>query len=435
MITAPFLTDIDPQAAVKGSRDPLGLQTIWARLGRHVVGNLTTVSTSVRDFTTLVLGYYFAERIANESAGDGDLAVFLRWEQLAAYARGEINGDFNFRGVERVKKNLLESGRVRLGADSTAQILSNQKTYGLWGLYSVPARSSGLVEGDPTRVTAAGRDLVEGVYLPIFAKEGLRSADAVVARLTKPKADIDLRGADRRLAVAVANVLTKRLGGAERETYTTHLLLGGPHDKTLGGQAILARAMESTFGEEGWTLSPPRVRHLAKRCRAEGEIGTAVAERLERIRTAELLLAPSAALFGLLLTSDGQTVPELARSVRRQWGTSVRTIDPDSTASLETELRDSTGDAETGRRWVKVARALEAGEFDVAITLLMDQNAFVMKARAAGGPWVDLSSGRLRVRFRDENNGELPDRSELSDLWRHSYFLDSLRTIALALRP
>lgn len=100
MLTGPFLTDFDPQAAVKGSHDPLGIQTIWARLGRHVVGNLTTVSTSVRDFTTLILGYYFAERFASESGGDGDLPVFLRWEQLAAYMRGEINGDWAFRGVE-----------------------------------------------------------------------------------------------------------------------------------------------------------------------------------------------------------------------------------------------------------------------------------------------------------------------------------------------
>jgi len=64
MLTVPFLTGIDPEAAVKGSRDPLGLQTIWIRLGGLVVGNLTTVSTSVRDFTTLILGYYFAERVA-----------------------------------------------------------------------------------------------------------------------------------------------------------------------------------------------------------------------------------------------------------------------------------------------------------------------------------------------------------------------------------
>jgi hypothetical protein len=55
ILTVPFLTDLDTQAAIKGSRDPLGLQTIWTRLGRHVVDNVTTVSTSVRDFTTLVL--------------------------------------------------------------------------------------------------------------------------------------------------------------------------------------------------------------------------------------------------------------------------------------------------------------------------------------------------------------------------------------------
>jgi hypothetical protein len=180
VLTSPFLTDIDPQVAVKGSRDPLGVQTVWARLGRHVVGNLTTVSTSVRDFTTLILGYYFAERVANESPSDGDLAVFLRWEQLAAYARGGANGDWDFRGVERAKKNWNAQGRLRLGADSASQILSNQKTYGLWGLYTVPARSSGLVEGEPSRLTMAARNLVEDVYLPLWAKEGYKNADAVM---------------------------------------------------------------------------------------------------------------------------------------------------------------------------------------------------------------------------------------------------------------
>jgi hypothetical protein len=122
LLTVPFLTDLDPQAAVKGSRDPLGIQTIWRRLGRHVVGNLTAVSTSVRDFTTLVLGYYFAERVGNEATGDEDLSAFLRWEQLAAYARAEINGDWGFRGVDRVRLNLQNSARVHLGIDSTSQI-------------------------------------------------------------------------------------------------------------------------------------------------------------------------------------------------------------------------------------------------------------------------------------------------------------------------
>jgi hypothetical protein len=55
MLTTPFLSDLDSRAAVKGSRDPLGVQQIWTRPGRHVVGNLTTVSNSVRGFTTLLL--------------------------------------------------------------------------------------------------------------------------------------------------------------------------------------------------------------------------------------------------------------------------------------------------------------------------------------------------------------------------------------------
>jgi hypothetical protein len=434
VFSTPFLTDLDPQAAVKGSRDPLGLQTIWARLGRNVVGNLTTVSTSVRDFSTLVLGYYFAERVASDVGGDGDLAVFLRWEQLAAYVRGEINGDWVFRGVERVKRNLQDGGRVRLSIDSTAQILSNQKTYGLWGLYTVPARSSGLVAGDPTRLTVAGRDLVDRVYLPIFAHGGLRHADAVVTRLAKGRSDLDIHGGDRRFVQAVAKVLDRRLSPTEREVYRRHLLLGGPEDRTAGRQAILATALESTFDDLDWRLSPTRVRHLAKRCRGQGDLGAAVAEKLDRILTAELLLAPAAALFGLMLASDGQTLPDLARVVARQWGSSLRSINADATASLEAELRDSTGDPDTGRRWVDLARTLAAGEFEPAISLLMDQNRFVMKARAGAAPWVDVSNGRLRVRFRDDNAGELPTRSALPEYWRHSYFVDSLRAIAVALR-
>src|SRR2546426_2159687 len=99
-VSVPFLTELDSRAAIKGSRDPLGVQAIWTRLGRHVIGNLTTVSTSVRDFTVTLLGYYFAERAAQEGSASSDLSVFLRWEQLAAYARGGGNGDWEFRGTE-----------------------------------------------------------------------------------------------------------------------------------------------------------------------------------------------------------------------------------------------------------------------------------------------------------------------------------------------
>jgi hypothetical protein len=192
--------------------------------------------------------------------------------------------------------------------------------------------------------------------------------------------------------------------------------------------------MESTFEDVNWRLTPGHVRQLANRCGAVGDEGAVVAERLEQIRTAELLLAPVAVLFSLLLASDGQTIADVSRAVRRQWGNSVRTIDVDATALLETQLRDSTGDPETGQRWVLVARSLASGDFETTLTLLLKQNQAVMNVRASAAPWVDVTDGRLRVRFRDEDGGDLPMRSELPQFWRHSYFLDSLRAIGLVLR-
>ena len=45
---APFFTAIDPDARIKGSRDPLGFETIWTAFGREIIGNLTTVTRSVQ---------------------------------------------------------------------------------------------------------------------------------------------------------------------------------------------------------------------------------------------------------------------------------------------------------------------------------------------------------------------------------------------------
>src|SRR5437773_5073877 len=143
----PFLTDLDERAKVKGSRDPLGLVPIWSRFGREVVGNLTTVSNSVRGFTTLLIGLYFAEEIQEIERGEGQstLDLFLKFEQLAGYARVRAYGDRGVRGIRRVQTRLAESKRIRITAAQDGQILSNQKVYGLWRLFSMPARASALL--------------------------------------------------------------------------------------------------------------------------------------------------------------------------------------------------------------------------------------------------------------------------------------------------
>jgi len=435
MLSSPFLTDIDSRASITGSRDPLGAQAIWTRLGREVVSNLTTVSTSVRDFTVTMLGYYLAEQAAEEGGADSDLGVFLRWEQLAAYARGGGNGDWVFRGTERTRKNWDASGRMQIGLDSGSLILSDQKTYGLWGLYSVPSRTSGLVTGDPTRLTDAARRFVESNYRTILGGRALNRADSLVGFLSRRSTDLRPKDRDRGLFEAIAHVLRLDLTSSERLFFTEHLVHGGPDDATLGGQRLLATAMQSTFELADWQLTPPGVRHMAKQCRSAGELGENVANNLERICCVEQLLAPSVSLFAFLLTNDNQRIGNITGSVRKRWGAKISTVDPEALGAIANKLVDAAGDPDSSARLIATANALATGDYTEAIRQLLEQNRAVMISRGGAAPWLEIRDGKLHVKFVAEDAGGLPARDELPSLWIHSYFLDSLRTIAMQLEP
>jgi hypothetical protein len=98
------------------------------------------------------------------------------------------------------------------------------------------------------------------------------------------------------------------------------------------------------------------------------------------------------------------------------------------------ELRDDLGvtDSMTADRWITVADALHAGDYETLVHRLIEQNTHVMASRG-GSPWVELDSGKLRIRFRDEH-GSLPKRDSISSLWRFPYFLDSMRIMADTLK-
>ncbi len=441
MLTIPFLTQLDSRAAIKGSRDPLGIQPIWARLGRHVVGNLTTVSNSVRDFTVLLLGHYFAERVADEGGAEGDLATFLKWEQLAGYARAHVNKESGFRGTERVARRLADDHRVLLGVGSDAQILSNQKIYGLWGLYTVPAKASGLLGGDPTRLSPPARQIVEERLLPRLESAGSQVVNGIASRLRLPEYSLDVqeRSRDATTLKGVARVLSM-LGDSEKALYREHLLHGGPADRdsgrgTQGQQQVFAELLAETLDEPDWALTPETIRTMADRALKHGAVGEQLASRLERIRAAESVLAPAAAFYEHLLGCDGQTPDAVADEVRRHWErTAASTIDPKAVEALEPELRASGDEAESGHRWVRLAAAFHDARYEDAIPLVLEQNAAIMRARSTAAPWADIRDGKLRVRFRDEQLARLPEAKDLPGYWRHAYFIDSLRAVAGSLR-
>ncbi|QDT04228.1 hypothetical protein K227x_26180 [Rubripirellula lacrimiformis] len=430
MLKVPYLTDLDSRAAVKGSRDPLGIQQVWTRMGRHVVGNLTTVSNSVRDFSTLLLGYYFAEQLADELGPGSKLATFLKWEQLAAYSRASVNGDFSFRGTERVKRNLSESNRVTLSDERSHQILANQKIYGLWGLYTMPSRASGLVNGSPTRLTPVAMDFVQTHCLPILTKAGAgKDASRIVTLLKAKSTRFDVKKPDAPV-VAAGQFLKQNIRKAEREFFYEHLVEGGPTDATEGRQRQLASLLADSLSDSSFKWTPATMRHLVKAASSRGDQWQPLATDLERIRITESVLAPSSLLFNYLLGSDGQTIKEIAGAVEKQWGRGLTTIEPGVLDGMHGQW--SGGDSSVGDRWVAIGHALSSGRFADVVEQLMQQNASVMTTRG-GAAWVEKNRGKLNVRFKDEN-GKLPDEDKLGELWRFPYFLDSLRSVVRVLR-
>lgn len=440
----PFLTDLDSRAQIKGSRDPLGIQRIWTRFGRHVVGNLTTVSDSIRDFTTVLLGYHLVGRVSEEDGPGRELHTFLRWEQLAAYARAYVHEERGFRGTERVWARLVDKERLTLSAEQQHQILSNQKVYGLWGLYTVPSRASGLLEGEPTRVSLAGTGLPVGVlspadfvgmeYLRSLTNAGFRGGNALVELLRKSSVRISLDGAESRLVKAVARLLGPDLSPSERRFYRYFLLSGGPNDAvdgTRGMQAQYVQLIEEFFPDPNVPLSPPMLRALSRQAQLKGEEWRPLADRLERIRHCESVMAPASMLFGHILGYADQPVDLLLRNIRSAWGDDgLATINAEAFGALRIELAD--GVPEDGERWIRIAGAASEGRYADLVDLLIEQNRAVMSARG-GAAWAERRDGRLVINMREEP-ARLPSRDSLPDLWTFPYFLSSPRRILHSLR-
>lgn len=425
MLTTPFLTALDERARIKGSRDPLGLQAIWARFGRHVVGNLTTVTQSLREFTVLLLGIDLAERVAEERGPGTELETFIRWEQIAAYVRIGINGEEGVRGSRRVARFLEEGrGRVVISADRQHQILGNQAIYGIWGLYTAAARASGLVEPRAIRLTPAGRGLVEGEYHPLLASKGL-PLDALISLVAKPTTELAIERRQGRIPAAIAEVLGPHVREEERAVYQHHLVEGGPGDSTRGRQALLARLFEDVPDET--SLSPQLFGSLARKARDAG--GPELALFLDRIRTSESVIALMAQLFSLVMAMDERPIDYVAGRIHDAWG-KVETIDVEAVRSLRGELAEI--DPGVAERVSSVADGLVAGEHEQVVRALLAQNAWVMGTRG-GAPWVVEEGGRLRVRVQDEDIA-LSRREELPTLWRFPYFVDSLRAVSSSLR-
>jgi len=433
-----FLTELDPRAAIKGSRDPLGLIPIWQRFGRSVVGNLTTVTTSVRGFTTLLLGLHFADQlIESGQADESDRAnLFLKLEQLCAYSRQalrpeDLNDWEGILGITRVKRRLANSSSVTISAKQDYQILSNQKTYGLWGLYTMAARHSGLVESHENRLTPLACKFVEAEYLPRLSYAENRAGREIFRFLQREETTFYPKSSHKQLASALADLHRPELTTSEEELFDTRLVLGSGEDQnhTNGRQEAMWRALEALNDSGNFFWAEPfgysELTEAVKQANTQEEYD--LAEALDRIRSIEPVLAALASAYSFLLRRNQSTPSEAASEIRETWGRGLLHLEIDRIRELGPRLSEAAG-AESSARILQMAEVLRSGDYEGLVDLLLKHNAAVMKARG-GAAWISLDQGRLNVRLREES-GELLPADELPDRWSNPYFLNSLKIVA-----
>lgn len=414
-----FLTLEDPRAKIQGSRDPLGLQPVWSGFGRHLVSNLTTVSNSVRGFTVLLLGRYFGELlIGDDRAEEQDaLPIFLRTEQLCAYARFVVNGAENTRGIGRVRNFLNESRTVCIEDGPRGWILGDQKTYGLWGLFSVPARVSGLLRDGPIGLTDDARNFVENEYMP-----HLKPVMNKVIRIIRSGGSID---ATRRNPVlkALAAAMPAVLSTNERAFYATCLrdAAHAPGQNLSHRQVVLASLLARETDLAEWVGR----RDILALAQASETRNPPLAQNLRRVSRLEALLAPADLVFDFMLTRNGQLPSVIASELRNRWGSRVPNLDSPIDELLPEVAELATGDLAGNVRVLD--QALHNGDYETAVVTLLDWNREVMGRRNAA-PWVELSNGVLCVRYRGTES-ELPSGDDLAFAWRNSYFLNALKDV------
>ena len=128
-----FITEPDINFRIKGSRDPLGFQPIWQKLGRKVIKDLSTVSGNIRDFQLMSFAWYFWE----DRPDINFMAFFYKFEQACAYTRELYFDKSRYNGKDFVSKRRNDLS-FRLSTNNADTILSNQKTYGVFGKYNRP---------------------------------------------------------------------------------------------------------------------------------------------------------------------------------------------------------------------------------------------------------------------------------------------------------
>lgn len=393
------LSLMDDRSRPKGSRDPLGIEAIWSSMGRKVVGNLTTVTSNLDNFIVALLCCHHANTRSDQS--DHIQKAYLCAEQLAAYLRLAA-GNETFLGITRAKAN-FKNGQLPLGKNETAQILSNQLSYGLWGLYSTAMQVAGLITGADRRLTAQGKLLV-GEMIACLGEAHWQSFNEIA------QADLASLEGVQTLAPAFNSML--RNNNLRRSVVRALLQwqTARPLQLELYGWAT---EYLGTFSSD---LSVPVF------CRwllGQSGISDELKATIQQIQSLEPLLVLAATLMDWLQGQKGSSRSALLDDLQPRLQGLVFADDWQAVVRLPHRAF-----------LVNLYAAGIAQDADALIGCVLEQNKQVMQQRG-GAAWLEWQGDVLKVRVANDR-ASIPENlaKHCHGRWSNNYFIGSFLQIA-----
>ena len=412
-----FLSEWDGRARPKGSRDPLGFELVWSHYGRKVIGNLTTVTASLENFSVALLGFYWANELNPTSTGTVKerskriKETFLRYEQLAGYLRHIHKTGPNSRendkgesilGSRRIK-NRIETGKITLGPEDEHQILSSQATQGLWGLYYSAMKATELVKDDDRGLTDKGKEIARLIEQKLDSE-----ADKLKKWLEK----------NTKLVREDLEKQCKKFFDAIRDSEACgkllkNLMMGSNKNKQLAEVQIdLWEATRLYLKEE---RPGPFVSGIKDKAQ-----NADLLNRLSDIESVERLLVAMNNLFRYFQRKNGAELSEVIKEIGKK--------EYDYKDLRLPECHQLKG-SPYEEKLTSIRNDLFNNNVEQAITKILELNGEVMKDRG-GAPWIEIEKNKtLLVRVPDET-AELLDKKELQTHWDNSYFLYSYLAVA-----
>ena len=401
-----FLSLLDDRARPKGSRDPLGFELIWSFFGRKVIGNLTTITSSMDNFAVAVLGFYWANMLVQKDVEESVRQkkvreIFLRYEQLTGYIRYYSNAS-DIMGITRIKSRLHDDiSKITLGLSSEQQILSDQASYGLWGLYSTAARDTGLVMGNDRKVTPLGVSIAE----TIISNMG----DVSNKLLSLLNSNNPL---NREELKEYGSRFNKSIHHQNVQSPLLEALMSG--NKLDSVQSELWNKTKEIF--TGEITKPEKVSDFVNLI-LDSNVSEKLHEYIYDIINIEKVLVASNNIFHYCRRKDGESVESIITLTQDKYDYSYLPKERPSSVFPRREQLSN------------ILKALNEKDNSRLIILLLELNKEVMQQRN-GAPWVEIEPGNtIRVIVKSETS-ELREQKVLEEKWDYDYFLGSFLSIA-----